>query len=41
MIDEDGDPKLIDFGLSKDTYNDTRILTSKVGSKIFMAPEVI
>jgi serine/threonine protein kinase len=41
MIDEKGDPKIIDFGLSKDTQNFTRLLRSFVGSKVYMAPEIL
>ena len=41
MINENGDPRIIDFGLSKDTKNQTIMLKSMVGSKIFMAPEII
>ena len=39
MIDEEGDPKIIDFGLSRDMGakgTDTR----RVGSQYFMAPEI-
>ena len=35
------DPKIIDFGLSKDTWDNTRLLKSMVGSKIYMAPEIL
>ena len=41
MIDQDGNPKVIDFGLSKDTWGNTRKLNSMVGSKMYMAPEII
>ena len=41
IIDNNGDPKIIDFGLSKDTLHNTRVLQSFVGSKIYMAPEVL
>ena len=41
MIDENGVAKLIDFGLSKDISGNTRQLKSLVGTKAFMAPEVI
>ena len=40
MIDDEGEPKIIDFGLSLDTVKkgtDTR----RVGSQFFMAPEII
>ena len=40
MIDEHGEPKILDFGLSYDTEHaesDTR----RVGSMMFMAPEII
>lgn len=41
MIGENGDPKIIDFGLSKDTQHNTRLLKSFVGSKVYMAPEIL
>lgn len=41
MIDELGDPVVIDFGLSKDCYEQDEELTSYVGSKHFMAPEIV
>ena len=41
IVDDHGDPKIIDFGLSKDTKENTRILKSFVGSKIYMAPEIL
>lgn len=41
MINESGEPKLIDFGLAKDTGDQMRLLKSMVGSKVFMAPEII
>ena len=41
MIDTAGNPKVIDFGLSKDTWGNTRKLNSMVGSKMYMAPEII
>ena len=40
MIDDEGEPKIIDFGLSLDTVKkgtDTR----RVGSQFFMAPEIM
>lgn len=40
MVDDDGEPKIIDFGLSKDTVAKFEADTRIVGSKIFMAPEV-
>ena len=41
MIDEDENPKIIDFGLSKDTNLDEKVETNIVGSKIYMAPEIL
>lgn len=41
MIDEDYNPKIIDFGLSKDTNSDHKQETNIVGSKLFMAPEIL
>lgn len=41
IIDDNGDPKIIDFGLGKDTNNNTRLLKSFVGSKLYMAPEIL
>lgn len=41
MIDKNGNPKIIDFGLSKDTQGDTKVLKSIVGSKLYMPPEII
>jgi p70 ribosomal S6 kinase len=41
MIDREGNPKIIDFGLSKDTWGQTRQLKSIVGSKVYMAPEIL
>ena len=41
MIDENNQPKIIDFGLSKDLGASIRELKSMVGSKMFMAPEII
>ena len=40
MVDETGEPKIIDFGLSKDTVIHGEADTRIVGSKIFMAPEI-
>ncbi len=40
MIDDQGEPKIIDFGLSLDTVTEG-IDTRRVGSLIFMAPEII
>jgi serine/threonine protein kinase len=38
----DGDvPKLIDFGLSKDTWDNTRLIKSICGTKAYMPPEGI
>lgn len=41
IIDDNGDPKIIDFGLSKDTNNGVKQLKSIVGSKLYMAPEIL
>lgn len=41
MIDNDSDPRIIDFGLSKDTKEGTKLLRSYVGSKLYMAPEIL
>jgi serine/threonine protein kinase len=41
MVDENNEPKIIDFGLSKDIGQHIRQLKSMVGSKMFMAPEII
>lgn len=41
IIDPDGQPKIIDFGLSTDTQNGTKHLKTYVGSKCYMAPEII
>lgn len=41
MLQADGEPKLIDFGLSADIGEDKSQLNSMVGSKMFMAPEII
>ena len=41
MITVDNEPKLIDFGLGKDTNPETRMCKSMVGTKMYMAPEVI
>lgn len=41
MVDENNEPKIIDFGLSKDLGQNIRELKSMVGSKMFMAPEII
>jgi serine/threonine protein kinase len=41
MIDEDENPKIIDFGLSKDTNIDEKVETNIVGSKMYMAPEIL
>ena len=40
MIDEDENPKIIDFGLSKDTNLDEKVETNIVGSIMYMAPEI-
>lgn len=40
MVANNGEPKIIDFGLSKDTVNQPSD-TFMVGSKIFMAPEIL
>lgn len=38
----DGDvPKLIDFGLSKDTWENTRLIKSICGTKAYMPPEAL
>ena len=41
MVTEYGEPKIIDFGLSKDTIGAESADTFMVGSKIFMAPEIL
>jgi serine/threonine protein kinase len=41
MITTDHEPKLIDFGLSKDTGPESRNCTTMVGSKMYMAPELV
>lgn len=41
IIDEHGDPKIIDFGFSRDTWGGKRQLKTIVGSKIYMAPEIL
>ena len=41
MIDDDENPKIIDFGLSKDTNLDEKCETNIVGSKMYMAPEIL
>ena len=41
MIDNDGDPRVIDFGLSKDTKGGAKLLKSMVGSRAYMAPEIL
>ena len=41
MIDDQGNPNIIDFGLSKDTVRDAKADTKIVGSKIYMAPEIL
>jgi 5'-AMP-activated protein kinase catalytic alpha subunit len=41
MINSSGEPKIIDFGLSKDTMGNTRVLKSLVGSRLYMAPEIL
>lgn len=41
MVDENREPIIIDFGLSKDSSDPCMKLTSFVGSKIYMAPEII
>jgi len=41
MIDDEGNPKLLDFGLSKNTQGNSLLLKSVVGSKLFMAPEML
>ena len=40
MVDSKGDPKIIDFGLSKDITK-FKALKSYVGSKLYMAPEIL
>jgi len=41
IIDDAGDPKIIDFGLSSDTLGGTKALKTYVGSKVYMAPEIL
>ena len=41
MIDEDENPKIIDFGLSKDTKEDEKSETNIVGSLMYMSPEIL
>ena len=41
IVSDEGNPKIIDFGLSKDTITSTRMLKSFVGSKLYMAPEIL
>lgn len=41
IIDDNDSPKIIDFGLSTDTLNNTKKLKTYVGSKLYMAPEII
>lgn len=41
MISEAGDPKIIDFGFSRDTWGGKRQLKTMVGSKMYMAPEIL
>ena len=41
MIDQDNIPKIIDFGLGRDTQQGKRQLNSMVGSKLYMAPEIL
>ena len=41
MVDEIGNPVIIDFGLSKDIVDMDFNLRSYVGSKHFMAPEIL
>ena len=41
MIDENNEPVIIDFGLSKDSSDPCMVLKSFVGSKIYMAPEIV
>lgn len=41
MINQNGEPKIIDFGLSKDIGQSIRELKTIAGSKMFMAPEII
>jgi serine/threonine protein kinase len=41
MMEQNGEPRIIDFGLSKNTKGNTRILKSIVGSKLYMAPEIL
>ena len=41
MMDEKGEPRIIDFGLSKNTRGNTKVLKSIVGSKLYMAPEIL
>ena len=41
MIDENNDPVIIDFGLSKDSSDPCMVLRQFVGSKMYMAPEIV
>lgn len=41
MIDENVEPIIIDFGLSKDASDPCLVLHQFVGSKIYMAPEIL
>ena len=41
IVDDNGDPKIIDFGLSTDTLGGTKRLKTYVGSKVYMAPEIL
>ena len=39
MVDQEGEPKIIDFGLSTGTNQNIKMM--RVGSLMFMAPEII
>ena len=41
MLDQNSDPVIIDFGLSKDSSDPCTVLNSFVGSKMYMAPEIL
>lgn len=41
LIDKNDDVKVIDFGLSKHIDKNIRSLSTRVGTPVYMAPEVI
>lgn len=41
MIDQDNNPKIIDFGLGRDTQQGKITFNEMVGSPLYMAPEII